>query len=135
MGLGLRASSDSSDSSDSQAGKSPIEAPYRDFSENRQNYQNYQKPPPADALSSHHSAPFSPVESLSGLDGDAQALATVLKLYRGWAGPDELARKSGLGSQERVLMAATELVNAGLATIENGQIKPTGRLTVALLNS
>lgn len=62
------------------------------------------------------------------LSPDAQTLATVLRHYRGWAGADELARKSGLGSQERVLTAAQSLVNAGLALIEKGMVKPTARL-------
>ena len=42
--------------------------------------------------------------------------------------PGELARKSGLGSQERVLTAAQELVLAGLALIEKRMVKPTKRL-------
>lgn len=73
----------------------------------------------------------SPVESLSGLDPDAKALASVLRHYRGWAEPGELARKSGLGSVERTLTAAQELVNAGLAEIEKCMIKPTAALREA----
>jgi len=55
-------------------------------------------------------------------------LTTVLRLYRGWAEPGELARKSGLGSTERVLTAAQELVLAGLADIERGMVRPTAAL-------
>lgn len=73
-------------------------------------------PPPADALSSHHPA----------LSADADALDAVLKLYRGWATPDELAKKSGLGGSTRVMVAAQELATAGLALVERGMIKPAG---------
>jgi len=62
------------------------------------------------------------------LSPDARALTNVLRLYRGWEEPGELARKSGLGSKERVLTAAQSLVNAGLALIEKGMVKPTARL-------
>ena len=71
---------------------------------------------PDDALSSHHPA----------LSADADALAAVLKLYRGWAMPDELAKKSGLGGTRRVMVAAQELATAGLALVERGMIKPAG---------
>lgn len=70
----------------------------------------------ADALSSHHAA----------LSADADALDAVLKLYRGWATPDELAKKSGLGGTTRVMVAAQELATAGLALVERGMIKPAG---------
>ena len=77
-------------------------------------------------------APVPPtVESLSGLDSDAKALATVLRLYRGWATPQELARKSGLGGIERTLTAAQELANAGMAEISGGMVKPAARLMEA----
>lgn len=59
------------------------------------------------------------------LSPDAKTLSGVLRFYIGWAGADELARKSGLGGIERTLMAAQELVNAGLAIIERGMVKPT----------
>lgn len=72
----------------------------------------------ADDLTSH----------LPPLDADAQTLATVLRHYRGWAEPGELAKKTALGSQERVLTAAQSLVNAGLADIEKGMVKPSARL-------
>ena len=117
LGLGLRANSDSSDSSDSFSGNPLIKTPYSDFSENPQNYQNCQK----------EVSP--PVESIPPLSPDAQTLAGVLKLYRGWATPDELAAKSSLGGIERTLTAAQELVNAGLALMENRLIKPTAALT------
>lgn len=71
------------------------------------------------------------MESMSGLDTDAKALATVLRHYRGWASPDELARKSGLGSQESVLTAAQTLVLAGLATIEKGMVKPSALMAAS----
>ena len=61
----------------------------------------------------------------STLSADADALATVLKLYRGWATPEELAKKAGLGSPERVLVAAQELAGKGLSLIERGMVKPT----------
>lgn len=73
----------------------------------------------------------SPVESLPGLDPDAHALASVLRYANGWLEPGELARKSGLGSQERVLLAAQELVLAGLALIEKRMVKPTAALREA----
>ena len=72
--------------------------------------------PPADALSSHHPA----------LSADADALDAVLKLYRGWATPDELAKKSGLGGSTRVMVAAQELAAAGRALIQGGMVKPAG---------
>lgn len=93
---------------------------------------------PADALSSHHPAPFpaqpafppvaaDPVASpRPALSADADALAAVLKLYRGWATPDELAKKSGLGGTTRVMVAAQELATAGLALVERGMVKPAG---------
>lgn len=62
------------------------------------------------------------------LSPDARTLTTVLRLYRGWAEPGELARKTGLGSQERVLTAAQELVLAGLADIERGMVRPTAAM-------
>ena len=62
------------------------------------------------------------------LSPDARTLTTVLRLYRGWAEPGELARKTGLGSQERVLTAAQALVLAGLADIERGMVRPTAAL-------
>ncbi len=62
------------------------------------------------------------------LSPDARTLTTVLRLYRGWAEPGELARKTGLGSQERVLIAAQALALAGLADIERGMVRPTARL-------
>lgn len=65
------------------------------------------------------------------LSPDAHALASVLRYANGWLEPGELARKSGLGSQERVLLAAQELVNAGLAEIVKGMVKPTKRLMEA----
>ena len=68
---------------------------------------------------------------MESLSGDAKTLASVLRLYRGWAAPDELARKSGLGGIERTLTAAQELANAELALIEGGMVKPTTRLAVA----
>ena len=120
LGLGLKAVSDSSDSSDSFSGNPLKETPYSDFSENYQNYQNCQK---------KRNSP--PVESTSPLSGDAKTLADVLRLYRGWAAHDELARKTGLGGTERTLTAAQELANAGLALIEGGMVKPTTRLMEA----
>ena len=60
------------------------------------------------------------------LSADADALHAVLKLYRGWAMPDELAKKSGLGGTTRVMVAAQELATAGLALVERGMIKPAG---------
>lgn len=65
---------------------------------------------------------------VESFDSDTQALMAVLRLYRGWADPGELARKSRLGSQERVLLAAQSLANAGLALIEKGMVKPSTRL-------
>jgi len=62
------------------------------------------------------------------LSPDARTLTTVLRLYRGWAEPAELARKTGLGSVERVLTAAQALVLAGLADIERGMCRPTAAL-------
>lgn len=84
---------------------------------------------PTDDLSSHHPARPAPVDN--SLSADAAELATVLKLYRGWATPDELAKKSGLGSQERVLVAAQELAGKGLALVERGMVKPTAALMEA----
>lgn len=114
LGLGLRVNSDSSDSSDPFPKTSHIETPYSDFPKNYQNCQNYQK------------KSLSP--TVDSLAPDAATLATVLRLYRGWAEPDELARKTGLGGIERTLTAAQELVLAGLALIEGGMVKPTARL-------
>jgi len=54
-----------------------------------------------------------------------------LKLYRGWATPEELAKKAGLGSPERVLVAAQELAGKGLSLIERGLVKLTTRLMEA----
>ena len=94
--------------------------------------------PPADALSPYHPAPFpaqpafppvaaDPVASPRPvLSADAADLYAVLKLYRGWAMPDELAKKSGLGGTTRVMVAAQELATAGLALVERGMIKPAG---------
>ncbi len=78
---------------------------------------------PADALSSHRS----PLTT-AALSPDGQALAGVLRFYRGWATAQELAHKSGLGGIERTLTAAQWLVNSGLALIEGGMIKPTTQL-------
>ena len=70
----------------------------------------------------------SPPNPLDALDGDARTLATVLRLYRGWAEPGELARKTGLGTQARALLAAQSLARAGLALLEKGMVKPTAAL-------
>ncbi len=81
--------------------------------------------------STSSTSPPASVDSLPALSPDALTLASVLRLYRGWAEPDELARKSGLGGIERTLTAAQELANAGLALIEGGMVKPTARLMEA----
>ena len=62
------------------------------------------------------------------LSTDADALHAVLKLYRGWATPEELAKKSGLGGSTRVMVAAQELTGKGLALVERGMLKPTAAL-------
>ena len=62
----------------------------------------------------------------AALSADTDALDAVLKLYRGWATPDELAKKLGLGGTTRVMVAAQELATAGLALVERGMIKPAG---------
>lgn len=85
---------------------------------------NGMEPVPANA--SQHPAPFPPVDAKPGigLSADADALAMVLKLYRGWATLEELAKKAGLGSQSRVMVAAQELTGKGLAQMERGMVKP-----------